>query len=119
MKLTSKDLLELKIIDEIILEPSGGAHRDRDNMLKDLRKSISRNLGELTVMSRQDVMEQRKKKYLNIGRDKGLSNPTLSSNELFNDSVSKFFDFRNQLNKKKYYIIILIFVIFLSLYYLI
>ncbi len=119
MKLTSNDLLELKIIDEIILEPSGGAHRDRDKMLKDLRKSISRNLGELTVMSRQDVMEQRKKKYLNIGRDKGLSNPTLSSNELFNDSVSKFFDFRNQLNKKKYYIIILIFVIFLSLYYLI
>ena len=44
MKLSAKDLLELKIIDEIILEPLGGAHRDRDLILDNLRNSISKNL---------------------------------------------------------------------------
>ena len=46
MKLSSKDLLELKVIDEIILEPVGGAHRDRDLILNNVRKSIENNLNE-------------------------------------------------------------------------
>ena len=50
MKLTAKDLLKLKIIDEIILEPSGGAHRDKDQILKDLKTSISRSLSELLAV---------------------------------------------------------------------
>ena len=44
MKLSSKDLLELKVIDEIIPEPVGGAHRDRDLILDNVRKSIENNL---------------------------------------------------------------------------
>ena len=46
MKLSSKDLLELKVIDEIIPEPIGGAHRDRDLILDNVRKSIESNLNE-------------------------------------------------------------------------
>ena len=46
MKLSSKDLLELKVIDEIIPEPVGGAHRDRDLILENVRKSIENNLNE-------------------------------------------------------------------------
>ena len=42
MKLSSKDLLELKVIDEIIPEPIGGAHRDRDLILDNVRKSIEK-----------------------------------------------------------------------------
>ena len=42
MKLSAKDLLELKVIDEIIPEPLGGAHRDRDQMLESLKDSISK-----------------------------------------------------------------------------
>ena len=42
MKLSSKDLLELKVIDEIIPEPVGGAHRDRDLILDNVRKSIEK-----------------------------------------------------------------------------
>ena len=38
MKLSSKDLLDLKVIDEIISEPVGGAHRDRDLILDNVRK---------------------------------------------------------------------------------
>ena len=51
MKLSSKDLLELKVIDEIILEPIGGAHRDRDLILDNVRKSIEKNLSEFFNMS--------------------------------------------------------------------
>ena len=40
MKLSSKDLLDLQIIDEVIKEPTGGAHRDRDLILNNVRNSI-------------------------------------------------------------------------------
>ena len=63
MKLTSKDLLELKIIDEIVPEPSGGAHRDRETILLNVKKSLRKNLGELTSMSRQDIVEHRKTNF--------------------------------------------------------
>ena len=111
MKLTSKDLLELKIIDEIISEPKGGAHRDRDQVLIKLKKSIARNLGELTTMSRQDIIEHRKNKFLSIGRDKALSNNVLSSNSLFSGSVGKLFDVRKKIGGKKTYTFLVIFLI--------
>ena len=44
MKLSAKDLLELNIIDEIIPEPLGGAHRDRNMILDNIKNSISQNL---------------------------------------------------------------------------
>ena len=44
MKLSAKDLLELNIIDEIIPEPLGGAHRDKDIILENIKNSISQNL---------------------------------------------------------------------------
>ena len=110
MKLTSKDLLKLKIIDEIILEPSGGAHRDKDQILIELKKSIARNLGELTTMSRQDIIEHRKNKFLNIGRNKNLSNNVLSSEDLFSDRISNILDVRNKIGRKKTYTFLLIFL---------
>ena len=119
MKLTSNDLLELKIIDEIILEPSGGAHRDRDKVLVDLRKSISRNLGQLSTMSRQDIIDHRKNKFLNIGREKSLSKNVLSSEDLFSNRVNKIFSVDTNFSIKKYLIFSSIFIILiLSLYLL-
>ena len=72
MKLSSKDLLELKVIDEIIPEPVGGAHRDRDLILDNVRKSIERNLNEFLNMSGDEVLNRRKNKFLTIGRSKGF-----------------------------------------------
>ena len=72
MKLSSKDLLELKVIDEIIPEPVGGAHRDRDLILDNVRKSIENNLNEFTNMSGDEVLNHRKNKFLAIGRNKGF-----------------------------------------------
>ena len=72
MKLSSKDLLELNIIDEIISEPLGGAHRDRDLILNNVRKSIENNLNKFINMTRDEVMIHRKNKFLKIGRNKGF-----------------------------------------------
>tara|TARA_B100000767_G_scaffold267042_1_gene285234 strand:+ start:50 stop:1156 length:1107 start_codon:yes stop_codon:yes gene_type:complete len=74
MKISSKDLLELKVIDEIIPEPVGGAHRDRDLILSNVRNSIENNLNEFFNMSGDEVLEHREKKFLTIGRSKGFVN---------------------------------------------
>jgi acetyl-CoA carboxylase carboxyl transferase subunit alpha len=72
MKLSSKDLLELKVIDEIIPEPIGCAHRDRDLILDNVKKSIENNLNEFFNMSGEEVLNHRKNKFLTIGRSKGF-----------------------------------------------
>jgi len=72
MKLSAKDLLELQIIDEIIPEPLGGAHRDRDLILENLRNSISKNLEYFKDLSSEEIMSERKNKFLRIGRNKGF-----------------------------------------------
>ena len=72
MKLSSKDLLNLKVIDEIIPEPLGGAHRDRDLILENVRSSIENNLNEFLNMTDEQVLNHRKNKFLTIGRNKGF-----------------------------------------------
>ena len=91
MKLSAKDLLELNIIDEIISEPLGGAHRDKDAILTALGNSISKNLSFFKEMTGEDIFNQRKNKFLKIGRDKGfIDNPeSLSASRL---PVNKFQD---------------------------
>ena len=82
MKLSSKDLLDLKVIDEIIPEPLGGAHRDRDLMLENLRASISKNLEYFKDLSSDEIMNERKNKFLKIGRSKGFISDTQSLSTL-------------------------------------
>jgi len=72
MKLSSKDLFELSIIDEIINEPVGGAHRDRELILNNIKSAIKKNLKEFDNMSREDIFLHRKNKFLSIGRNKGF-----------------------------------------------
>jgi len=72
MKLSSNDLFELGIIDEIIPEPMGGAHRDKDLSVNNVRLSIQKNLNELKSMNREEIFSHRKNKFLSIGRKKGF-----------------------------------------------
>ena len=76
MKLSATELFELKIIDEIIAEPVGGAHRDRDLVLKNVKSTITNNLNEFNNMSREDIISHRKNKFLSIGRNKGFMSKT-------------------------------------------
>ena len=72
MKLSAKDLLDLEIIDEIIAEPIGGAHRDKDQMLLNVRETLSKNLEKFKNMSSDEIFDDRKSKFLKIGRKKGF-----------------------------------------------
>ena len=74
MKLSAKDLLELQIIDEIINEPIGGAHRDKNLILKNVQISISKNLEYFEAKSSEEIFNERKNKFLRIGRSKGFIN---------------------------------------------
>jgi len=91
MKLSAKDLLELKVIDEIIPEPLGGAHRDRDLILDNLRNSISKNLDYFKDFSSEEIMNERKNKFLKIGRSKGfVTNPDdLSTLSIKKNNIDK------------------------------
>ncbi len=105
MKLCSKDLYDLKIIDEIISEPVGGAHRDRDLIINNLRNSIRTNLEFFKNMNQEEILNQRKNRFLSIGRSKGFaSDSDLSDNLSMKTNVlDKFFNI--YLNKKNYLII--------------
>ena len=72
MKLSAKNLLDLRIIDEIISEPLGGAHRDQDSIAGDIKHSIIKNLRVFENLSKDEVYDQRKTKFLQIGRDQGF-----------------------------------------------
>jgi acetyl-CoA carboxylase carboxyl transferase subunit alpha len=67
LKLTAKDLYKLKIIDEVIAEPIGGAHRDYDTTAKNIKKSIIKNLASLCEMDIKTLLDKRYEKYRNIG----------------------------------------------------
>ena len=108
MKLSASDLLELKIIDEIIPEPLGGAHRNKASILENVRIVINNNLQIYKNMSPEEIFNERKNKFLKIGRNKGfISNLGELSSTRYNskDFFSILYD------KKKLYIIAGIFCI--------
>jgi acetyl-CoA carboxylase carboxyl transferase subunit alpha len=101
MKLSSKDLLELEIIDEIIQEPIGGAHRDKNLILNNIKNSIKKNLDYFRSMSADEIFNERKNKFLKIGRGKGF----MSDVEQLSSLVVKENNFKEFFNSKKNLII--------------
>ena len=97
MKLSAKDLLKLKVIDEIIPEPLGGAHRDRDAMLENLKTSITQNLDYFKDLSPEEIANERKNKFLKIGRNDGF----ISTTEDLSSLTVKKNKFENILKSKK------------------
>jgi len=67
LKLTAKDLKELDIIDEIIQEPAGGAHRDYQLTGERVKDFIIRSITDLKKMSREQLFEDRYQKFRNMG----------------------------------------------------
>ena len=65
LKITAKDCLNLKIIDEIIEEPIGGAHRNHEMICRDLKKSLLDNLNELQKIDLVSLLTKRNNRYLN------------------------------------------------------
>lgn len=70
LKITAKSLLQLKIIDEIIPEPVGGAHRDYEGTMKSARKVILKHLTSLKKVSPKKLTHRRFEKFAAMGRFK-------------------------------------------------
>ncbi len=68
MKITAADLLNLRIIDGIVAEPVGGAHRDPEHVIERTGEVISQALKELGALERQEIIAHRREKFLAIGR---------------------------------------------------
>ena len=69
MKITAQDLKDLGIIDTIIDEPIGGAHRDTQQVIEDTGDAIAEALEEFSDMSATEIRKQRHDRFLKIGRD--------------------------------------------------
>ncbi len=71
LKLTAKDMKKQKLIDEIIKEPLGGAHSNRDEIFNTVKTSISKAYSEFKNLSQETLVEKRMDKYLDMGVFKG------------------------------------------------
>ncbi len=67
LRLTAQDLKKLGVIDHIIKEPLGGAQRDREAAIASVGKTVSTLLGEMDGMDRNALIQQRRKKFLEMG----------------------------------------------------
>ena len=68
MKVSAQDLIELKIIDNIIEEPVGGAHRDRAGAIRKVGEAIETALSSMDGLSPAELRQRRRDRFLNIGR---------------------------------------------------
>jgi len=69
MKITAQDLLKFGVIDRIVQEPTGGAHRDGQAAINRAGDAISAALGDLAGLSAEDIVAKRADKFLAIGRN--------------------------------------------------
>ena len=67
LKLTADGLLKMGIIDEVVPEPLGGAHRDPQKSAQNIKETILKNLKELKSMSKEELLQARYKKFRGMG----------------------------------------------------
>lgn len=73
LNLTAPHLLDLKVIDEVIAEPLGGAHKDCKQTASALKAGILRHLEELSTMPLEELLDTRYQRYRSVGRYKTLN----------------------------------------------
>ena len=116
MKLTANELLKMGIIDEIIKEPTGGAHRNKEEIILSVQDAISNNLDLFKSFSRTEIYEQRKEKFLNIGKQKSYKSFVDKTHWIQKDNILDFFN--KKLFKYKKILIILLVLILVGFLYL-
>jgi len=116
MKLSAQDLLKFGIIDEVIEEPTGGAHRNKYGLVEELKIVIKKNLDELLKLNKEEIVNHRKQKFLSIGKKQRFK---ISKENLVNMTVGKnfFLIMKNGFIKFKLFIYALIVVLFVLVYF--
>ena len=67
LRISAQDLLQLKLVDEIVPEPEGGAHRDWDTTVQACMEKVSKHLAELSRLPREKLLQSRQERYRSIG----------------------------------------------------
>jgi acetyl-CoA carboxylase carboxyl transferase subunit alpha len=67
LKLTAQDLLKLDVVDEIVPEPEGGAHRDYDSVGENLSRALRRTLQQISKIPINELLKKRYEKFRRIG----------------------------------------------------
>jgi len=116
MKLTANDLLKMKIVDEVIKEPIGGAHRNKEEILNSTKYTIKKYLEEFSNKNSEEIYNARKQKFLNIGTEKPLRVfPTKTS---WIKRYNLFLSIKQAVSKSKLILMIIIaFLVGIFLYY--
>ena len=68
MKITAQDLARFGVVDSVLKEPPGGAHRDSASMIATAGDAIAQAFDELRNLDRDMIRQQRRQKFLEIGR---------------------------------------------------
>ena len=116
MKITANELLKMKIIDKIIKEPTGGAHRNKEEVIFSTKEILINYLEEYKNYSRKEILEQRKEKFLNIGKQKGFTMFSKDHDWIVKENI--FVSTKEILLKYKKTLIISIFIILAGIIFL-
>ena len=117
MKLTANELLKMKIIDEIIKEPTGGAHRNKEQVIFSTKEILTKYLEEFRKYTREEILEQRKEKFLNIGQQRTFTIFSKKRDWITKDDF--FVSVKEILFKRKKELIIGVFIILTGIVFLI
>ena len=117
MKLTANELLKMKIIDEIIKEPTGGAHRNKEQVIFSTKEILTKYLEEFRKYTREEILEQRKEKFLNIGQQRTFTIFSKKRDWIVKDDF--FVSVKEILFKHKKELIIGVFIILTGIVFLI
>ena len=116
MKLTANELLKMEIIDEVITEPIGGAHRNKEQVIFSTKEVLIKYLEEFKKYTGEEIFEQRKEKFINIGKQKFFK---VFSSKTYWIKKDNLFEFSKEiLSKFKKELIIVILLIVLVFLYL-
>jgi len=91
LKLTGTDLIKLKIVETIIPEPLGGAHRDPKTTAENIKNAILDNLKELSALSKEELLEQRYRRFRQIGffTDTTGTDPEIAESENTEEEIKE------------------------------
>ena len=67
LKLTAQNLKEIGVVDKVIKEPLGGAHRDKKKSLDEVKKALLKEIIAFKKIDRNKIKELRSEKYINMG----------------------------------------------------
>jgi hypothetical protein len=89
LKLTAEDMLKIDVIDEIVKEPSGGAHRNPHRAIESVGDEIEKYLNLLSNQHGNDLKHARQERYLQIGRSGLFSDKTTAANTVLDEKFGK------------------------------